>query len=214
LRHHVEPEVDVGKHDIDAAIHYLDVVEGIVIAEDIVPDRIAYTIMIQGFAYHGNLIQALHVFTHMLSSSDLEPYAPRTLDEDGELVPTKYPTTLPVFRALFLGFARHAQSPLPKDELPLTARLKTLSDPSVDDWTMWHLSCLFKTFLELPADTRPSDRTIYWILFAFAKSSGNDKGKLRHVWVLLERRFGGGWGGRLERFRKKIFSEIPDGLDS
>jgi len=172
--------------------------------------------MVQGFAYHGDLIQALHVFTHMLSSPDIEPYAPRTPDENGELLPAKYPTTLPVFRALFLGFARHAQPPPPKDGPSLTARLKNLSDPVANDsrWTLWHLSCLFKTFLELPPDTRPSDRTIYWILVAFAKTSGNDKGKLRNVWTRLERRFGGGWGGRLERFRQKIFSEIPGRLDS
>lgn len=211
LRHHVEPEFDVGEHDIDASIRYLDVVEGIVIAEDIVPDRISYTIMIQGFAYHGELIQALHVFTDMLSSPDLEPFAPRTIDENGESLPVNYPTILPVFRAIFLGFARHAQPPMPKDNQSLAVRLKRISDPSAAEsrWTLWHLSCLFKSFLELPPETRPSERTIYWILVAFAKTTGNDKGKLRKVWMQLEKRFGGGWGGRLARFRQKIFGDAP-----
>lgn len=211
LRHHIKPEHSVGEHDIDAAIHYLDVVEGIVVAEDIVPDRISYTIMIQGFAYHGDLIQALHVFTDMLSSPDLEPLAPQTIGENGESLPPNYPTTLPVFRAIFLGFARHAQPPLPKNGPSFAARLKNLADPSAGEsrWTLWHLSCLFKSFLELPVEPRPSERTIYWILVAFAKTTGNDKGKLRKVWMQLENKFGGRWGGRLQRFKQKIFSDIP-----
>jgi len=74
---------------------------------------------------------------------------------------------------------------------------------------LWHLSSLFKSFMELPVEPRPSERTIYWILVAFAKTTGNDKGKLRKVWVQLEKKFGGGWGGRLQRFKQKIFSDIP-----
>ena len=210
LRHHVVPEHDVGEHDIDAAIRYLDVVEGIVVGENIMPDCVSYTIIIQGFAYQGDLIQALQVFTHMLSSPDIEPFAPLVPNKKGELQPAAYPTTLPVFRALFLGFARHSQLPVPKqDRDKLSTRLKLLAH-APSPWTLSNLEPIFKSFLDLPVGTRPSERTIYWILVAFAKTSGRDVQKMQKVWSLLINRFGGeGWGGRLERFRKRIHGELP-----
>lgn len=212
LRHHVVPECSVGEHDIRAAIHYLDVTEDIVIAENIIPDRVSYTIIIQGLAYHGDLIQALRIFTHMLSSPDIEPFAPRVPDENGELLPVNYPTTLPVFRALFLGFARHAAPPVPKrKEEKLSTRLRHLAHPPFSDspWTLQNLNYLFMSFLELPMGTRPSERTIYWILVAFAKTSGNNADKLQEVWSQLEAHFDGQRGGRLEKFRKRIYGESP-----
>lgn len=209
LRHHVVPEHDVGEHDIDAAIRYLDVAEDIVIGETLIPDRVTYTIIIQGLAYQGDLIQALQVFSHMLSSPDIEPFAPLVPNEDGELVPNRYPTTLPVFRALFLGFARHAQVPVAKKEKKeLSTRLKALANPP-SSWTLTNLEFIFKSFLELPADTRPSERTIYWILVGFAKTSGRDVHKMQKVWSLLVEHFGGGWGGRLETCRKIFYGELP-----
>jgi pentatricopeptide repeat protein len=208
LRHHVVPELDIGAHDINAAIRYLDVSEGIIIPENIIPDRISYTTVIQGLAYHGDLIQSMQVFVHMLSSPDIEPHAPRAPDEKGELLPVSYPTTLPVFRAFFLGFARHAQSPLPTRQKQ--NRLRNFNPPSPDSpWTLKNLDVLFESFLEWPVDTQPSDRTIYWILVAFAKTSGNDADKLQKVWSQLRSRFEGRWGGRLERFRKRVHGELP-----
>lgn len=212
LRHNVVPELGIGEHDIDAAIRYLDAMEGILIPKDMIPDRVTYTVMIQGFAYHGDLIQALHVFTHMLSSPDLEPFAPRIPGESDELSTANYPTTLPVFRALFLGFARHAQAPIPDSwKGGLVTRLQNLATPSLPEspWTLANLNALFNSFLELPVSTRPSDRTVYWILVAFAKTSGDDNVKLRSVWAQLERSYGGRWGGRIQMFKKKIYGEIP-----
>lgn len=209
LRHHVVPEPGIGEHDIHAAIRYLDVVEGIVIAEDMIPDRISYTIIIQGLAYSGDLIQSLQVFTHMLSSPDIEPFAPRVPDKCGKLRPAGYPSTLPVFRALFLGFVRHAQPPLSqRQKQQLSTRLKNHASPP-SPWTLRNLDLLFKSFLELPVGTRPSDRTVYWILVAFAKTGGNDVKQLRKVWSQMEARFEGRWGGRLDRFKKRIHGEIP-----
>ena len=210
LHHHVVPELEVGKHDIDEAIRYLNIVEGIVIPDNMIPDRISYTSMIQGLAYHGDLIQSLQVFTHMLSAPDIEPFAPRVPDENGKLLPANYPTTLPVFRALFLGFARHAERYVPRRQKQLLSnRLKDLANPP-SPWTLSNLDLLFRSFLELPEGTRPSARTVYWILVAFAKTSGNDKKKLRDVWETMRSRFGGGrWGGRLEMFRRRIYGETP-----
>jgi hypothetical protein len=70
---------------------------------------------------------------------------------------------------------------------------------------------VFKAFLNLPADTKPSERLIYWILVSFGKASGDDPGKLRKVFLQLEQRFGGGWGGRLERLRNNVFGENGSG---
>ncbi|KZP15158.1 hypothetical protein FIBSPDRAFT_750725 [Athelia psychrophila] len=217
LRHNVAPEGGVGAHDIDAAVRYLDTMEGILIPAGMAPDRVTYTAMIQAFAYHGDLIQALHVFTHMLSSPDLEPFAPRiSRGEDDKLVPADYPTTLPVFRALFLGFARHAQPPQSPSanthKFSLATRLESrdgLPPGPKSPWTVANLRSLFKTFLELPAGTRPSDRTIYWILVAFSKATGDDDVKLRQIWEQLQSRFEGRWGGRIELSRKRIYGELP-----
>jgi pentatricopeptide repeat protein len=217
LRHHVVPEVADNElddeHDIHAAVRYLDVVEGIAIAEDVIPDRISYTIMIQSLAYQGELIPALQVFADMLSSPDIEPFAPHFRNEDGDMQPAYYPTTLPVFRALFLGFARHAQQPEIRGKERASIRLANGDSLKYHNspWTLSNLDLLFKSFLELPPGTRPSERMIYWLLVAFAKASRNNHNKMQKVWALLRGRFKEGqWKGRLERFRQRAYGEIPD----
>ena len=209
LRHHETPETYIGENDIDEAIQYLKDVEGIEIAGNLIPDRISYTSTIQSLAYHGDLMGALQVFTHMLTAPDIEPFSPRLRDENGELVPHNYPISLPVFRALFLGFSRHAKTPF-SDPLKFSSRLKKRNEKNHDSegsespWTLWSLDSLFKAFLDLPDGTRASERTIYWILVSFAKLSGNDPDKMREIYNELERKFGDRWGGRI----KKIWVEI------
>jgi hypothetical protein len=205
LRHHVAPEMTIGEHDIDATIERLASVEGIVIPHGMVPNSITYIIMIQMLAYRGDLIQALNVFIDMLSSPNLEVGAPVERDENRNLKPTNYLPTLPAFRALFLGFSRHAAPPPPKPNATLSARLRSLSNDS--PWTLTNLESLFESFIVLPGDTRPN-QLVYWIMVAFAKTSENDMAKLRDVWKQLENRFGGPWGGpghRLQRLRKTLF---------
>ncbi|KAF7966942.1 hypothetical protein HWV62_36404 [Athelia sp. TMB] len=214
LRHNVTPEISVGEHGIDAAIRYLDTVEGIIVPKDMIPDRVTYTMTIQTLAYHGDLMQALQVFEDMLSTPDLEPFAPRNISSGGKNAPSYYPTTLPVFRALFLGFARHAILPgsRPSETFTssgLSARLKSLHKPSESPWTFTNLQSLFASFLELPPGTRPSDSTVYWILVAFSKTTGDNDDILMKVWEQLQSRFGRRWGGRIELFRKKIHGELP-----
>lgn len=207
LRHNLQPELDVGEYDIDAAVEYLLDVEGIAVRDDIIPDEITYTCLIQAFAYHGQIMKALHVFVDMLSTPNREPKAP--IDQQtGE--PPLYQPTLAAFRGIFLGFARHAQKPLPLRTPPksLSERLRPIHQ---NDWNLENLHQVFKAFMNLPADVMPSERLIYWILVSFGKASGNDAGKLRKVFLQLEQRFGGGWGGRLDRLRKNIFGDNGSG---
>lgn len=207
LRHNLQPELDVGEYDIDAAVKYLLDVEGIAIRGDIIPDEITYTSLIQAFAYHGQIMKALHVFVDMLSTPNREPKAPIS-QQIGE--PSLYQPTLAAFRGIFLGFARHAQKPLPLRTPPgsLSERLRPIQK---SDWNLENLHQVFKAFMNLPADVMPSERLIYWILVSFGKASGNDAGKLRKVFLQLEQRFGGGWGGRLDRLRKSIFGDNGSG---
>lgn len=216
LRHHETPEAYTGENDIDEAIQYLKDVEGIEIAENIIPDRVSYTSTIQGLAYHGDLMGALQVFTHMLTTPDIEPFSPRVRGENRELAPVHYPISLPVFRALFLGFFRHAKPPLPELS-KFSYRLKQHNNKKHSDqedsespWTLWSLDSLFKAFLDLPDGTRASERTIYWILVSFATLSGNDRDKMREVYEALQRKFGGRWGGRIKKIRVELFGETQE----
>jgi hypothetical protein len=95
-----------------------------------------------------------------------------------------------------------------KETEQFSTRLKALANPP-SPWILTNLEFIFKSFLELPADTRLSERTIYWILVGFAKTSGRDVHKMQKVWSLLVERFGGGWGGRLEKCRKIFYGELP-----
>lgn len=207
LRHNLQPELDVGEYDIETAVKYLLDVEGIAIRDDIIPDEITYTCLIQAFAYHGQFMKALNVFVDMLSTPNREPKAP--IDQaTGQ--PSLYQPTLSAFRGLFLGFARHAQKPLSLRTPPgsLSERLRPIQK---SDWNLDNLHQVFKAFMNLPADVEPSERLIYWILVSFGKASGNDGGKLRKVFLQLEQRFGGGWGGRIDKFRNDIFGENGSG---
>ncbi|KAG1908129.1 uncharacterized protein F5891DRAFT_1133906 [Suillus fuscotomentosus] len=207
LRHNLQPELDVGDYDIEAAIKYLLDVESIAIRGDIIPDEITYTSLIQAFAYHGQIMKALHVFVDMLSTPNREPKAAIS-QQTGEH--SLYQPTLAAFRGIFLGFARHAQKPLLLRTPPgsLSERLRPIQK---NDWNLENLHQVFKAFMNLPADVVPSERLIYWILISFGKASGNDAGKLRKVFLQLEQRFGGGWGGRLDRLRKDLFGNNGSG---
>jgi pentatricopeptide repeat protein len=187
LRHSVLPELFRGDNDINAAIQYLADVQGLLIPTNMIPNKVTYTIMIQTYAYHGDLIRSLQVFMDMLSSQNMESLPSRER-------PQNYVPTVAAFRTIFLGFTRHGKPP--------SSKRSTLQPESA--WTLENLYALFKAFLQLPSDVRVSERVIYWILIAFGKTSGYDARKLRNVWAKLEARFGGGWGGRLERFRQKI----------
>ena len=87
------------------------------------------------------------------------------------------------------------------------------------EWTLRTLEVLFARFLELPRDTRLREPTLFWLVSAFARTSGRDPAVLRHVFERIEDRFAsaialtrGGTGGaasqrgRLARIRHRVSS--------
>lgn len=227
LRNGVVPESADAQKELEETRIRLEEIEGIAIPEGLIPDAITYTIFIQGLAYCGELGPALQVFIDMLTSRDQsavkitspKDYTSGASPEDHKATPEppNFTPTLPIFRALFIGFVRHGQpsvSAFQQADCPsLTTRLSAIragADASAQDWNQDQLYLLFKSFLALPADARPSERVIYWVLIAFDKVSEHNEETLRTVYGLLERRFGGGWGGRIARFRGSIFKDGAD----
>ena len=100
--------------------------------------------------------------------------------------------------------------------------LLTNSNNALDadsEWTLQTLEALFARFLELPRDTRLREPTLFWLVSAFARTSGRDAAVLRRVFEWIEDRFPsaialtrGGTGGavsqrgRLARIRHRVFS--------
>lgn len=196
LRNNVSPEEpDSGPDSIEATARLLDETENVIVPKSMVPDRITYTLLIQCYAYQGDLTRTLQIFMDMLSSPD--PIA-IWRGEDG--TQARFVPVLPIYRAIFLGFYRHGVDPRQR-----TAPLSRLRPSNKTLWSADNLYAIYKSFLQLPVDQKPGDRVIYWLIMAFAKSSGYDDGKLRKVWKRLEKRFGNDWGLRLQRVRKSIY---------
>ena len=94
------------------------------------------------------------------------------------------------------------------------------SGESSSAWTLATLEALFARFLELPRDTHLRESTLYWLLCAFARTSGRDGEVLRRVFERVEDRFTAASGlicgscdesgrsgrqGRLARIRGRVF---------
>ncbi|KAH9024522.1 hypothetical protein EDB85DRAFT_2093308 [Lactarius pseudohatsudake] len=115
---------------------------------------------------------------------------------------TSAASRLTAFRAIFLGFARHG--------------VRSLPTPPSSEWTLVALEAIFERFLELELaqDTRPRENMLFWLVSAFARTSGEDADVLRRVFERVEGRFGYVWtssgtaggGGRLARIREKFIS--------
>ena len=185
--------------EIAATIKFLDEVENIVIPPSMVPDRITYTILIQSYAYQGDLTRALQVFTDMLSSQD-----PTAIWRGEVGAGARFPSVMQIFRAIFLGFYRHGVDPS-GSVARARHRSRRSHEPGLD-WNLDHLQAVYKGFLELPADRKPEDRVIYWLIMAFEKCSGGDYWRMREVWTTLEGQWGDRWGSRLQRVRGTIYS--------
>jgi len=219
------------------------------------PDAVTYTLIIQALCYHGDLIGALVVFRDMVSTVDP---ALRPPGSPGELKQSAYyyKPTYAIYRAIFLGFARHANKKPPTlastlmskhqgiDFVPLkefAARL-TATDPkpsvlcpSPDElaaetpWTLENLEKIYQRFLDMDwgpggrnaadvtAPLRPTDRMIYWIIAAYAKTTKGDIRKMYEVWKQLDARFGlesdGILRGRLARIAKELVERLTNGDD-
>ena len=185
---------------IDATVKFLDEVENIVILPAIVPNRITYTILIQSYAYHGDLTRSLQVLTDMLSSPD-----PVATWNGGVGTRARFPPVMQIFRALFLGFYRHGVGPTGSVAYQRSHyELRGSREPGLE-WNLDTLYSIYKGFLELSTDQKPEDVVVYWLLMAFEKCGGGDYWRMREVWMALESRWGNQWGSRLRRVRTKIY---------
>jgi PPR repeat len=150
----------------------------LVIMRHHVPNNITYTLCIQVYAYHRNLRQALQIFRDLITTPDME--------RPWDFTAQTYRAFHKAYRALFLGFVRHSSS-------LITDNLLSNDDAAEQErqWTEEALEFVFQSFLTMdPEELRPNDRTVGWIMRAFANSSGHDPNKLDWVWRSLEDRFG------------------------
>ena len=194
---------------IDATVKFLDEVENVVIPPKMVPNRITYTILIQSYAYQGDLTRSLQILADMLSSPD--PVATW-----GGHVGTmaRFLPVMQIFRGLFSGFYRHGVGPTGSVARQRDHdRSRGGHEPGLE-WSLDNLYTIYKGFLELPAHQKPEDRVVYWLIKAFEKCSGGDYWKMREVWTTLERRWGKRWGARLRRVRKTIYQNTKVGSTS
>ncbi|KAI0776043.1 hypothetical protein BD413DRAFT_259207 [Trametes elegans] len=215
LRYNVAPGASSDSEtDIRGVIRDLEE-EGIVLPASLKPDAITYYALVQIYAYHGSLQDCLRVFEDMLTSP--EPLTGEPSDgeiEDFALETTLSNPVLPIFRSIFLGFHRHAALP---DQSPSSASPGAFQhrQRASQEWTLDKLQILFRDFIRLPHNARPNGRTVYWLLSAFAITSGYDRTVLREVWQWLDSRYGWGpegqrWEGRVRKFRDKIYAEEFD----
>ena len=147
----------------------------------VVPNAVAYASVVQILAFHGHLRRALEVYRDMLAHLQAL--------QDAEPEPEPLPTQA-VFRALFLGFVRHAQSPAGVSTTPpLETQGHPENGPDPVDWNLSTLSTLFSNFCTLTEDP-PNGRMVHWILRSFMKASDGDVEVMKTVWRTLEMTFG------------------------
>ncbi|KAI0722897.1 hypothetical protein C8Q76DRAFT_855241 [Earliella scabrosa] len=206
LRHHLLSQHGQGRvGEIDDAVQDLAELEGITVPVALKPDAVTYYTLIQTYAYHGRAQRCLAVFKDMMTSP--EPVTGPLDDMHGVLSEPTIPNpVLPIFRAIFLGFARHAELPGHPNARSTRYDEKDLSDA----WSLEQLHTLFEHFIGLPQDAKPNSRTAYWLLVAYAITSGYDRVLLRQVWERLAARYGTWWDGRVHEFRNKIYAEHFD----
>ncbi|KLO15711.1 hypothetical protein SCHPADRAFT_253367 [Schizopora paradoxa] len=160
------------------------VVEGIPVHRSLIPNSITYSILIQSFSYHGQLLDALNVFRDMLYRAEAS--------DDPSLQPS-----LVIYRALFRAFARHA----PKRSNRGSSQLRSF--PSNDGWSEENLDLLFGDFLQLPGNIKANDRTVYWIMSSYIRLCGKNDPKVSEVFRRLSERVNIKNSGRLKYLREK-----------
>lgn len=186
---------------IAALTAHLRDAESLDIEPDLLPNAATWTMLVQAFAHHGDLTIALRAFSDMLAQVNDEPGAPLYEDAFGKLIPGHYTPSMGVLRALFLGFARHG---VPGERRFTRGRRA---------WTLYDLMPILKIFLALPREAVPSRSTIFWIMTAFRKTSGDEVRVLRRVWETLETRFGAAYMGsqyRLRTLRDWLYHEASE----
>ena len=148
---------------------------------NVVPNAVTYVSVVQILAFRGHLRRALEVYRDMLAHwqilQDTEP--------ERESIPTHA-----IFRALFLGFVRHARAPASESPaLPPETQGHPKEVPDSVEWNLPTLSMLFSNFCALTEDP-PNARMVNWILRSFMKTSDGNVEVIETVWRTLEMTFG------------------------
>ncbi|KAG6889045.1 hypothetical protein C0995_004328 [Termitomyces sp. Mi166 len=215
LKHNLTPDLEDIEDETARLEEYrrqLRTEEFIVVPDYLVPNQVTYTSLIQIMAYHGHLSSALKIFADMLAAPNTEHGAPLIRDADGVLKPSLYQPTSTVFRALFLGFRRHALKVgaargVERGHICQPRPKRNANSP--DEWTLNNLQRVLDLFMSMPSDMQMGRSAFYWLIVAFQITSGNDRQLLRDVWRRVEGRFriSSGPNNRLYIIKASLFSE-------
>jgi pentatricopeptide repeat protein len=206
LKHNITPETYSGANDVASIMSSLLKEENIELLPSMIPNEITFTTLIQVLAYNGHFEEMLGVFLDMLGVTNCERGAPVVVHRSGKKLPSTYTPTLAIFRAVFLGFARHGV--YVPNENSLSSRVQPRNS-----WSLGRLHSLFETFVSYTYDGLPSNSTVYWIMVAFDKTSNHNVHLLRTTWTRLEQQFQGlpaTYNGRLRFLKVMLFGRGQD----
>ena len=176
-------------------------IEGLCISASLVPDFITHTIMAQGFAYHGYLLEsldALDILFRALEAEEGKEAAKEEQNGDFGDIMDVYKRTLPAFRGLFLGFKRHGQSSR-KSTFPS----HTMSRKSFP-WDEASLNTVLDTFFNLPEGLPLKENMVYWAMMALQRVTDRDEEKMKSLWLRLQDHFVIKESSRLNKFRSLL----------
>ncbi|TFK73042.1 hypothetical protein BDN72DRAFT_257979 [Pluteus cervinus] len=206
LRRNIYPDTE-DPREIESVERELRDDECFAIHQEYRPNQATFTLMVQLMAYHGDFVATLTVFADMMGAENWEQGAPITRNTKGQRQLTSYTPTLAIFRAVFLGFSKHAIPP--SSDSPPSTSTRPSGSENQPTWSLQSLQSLFTLFCKSITE-RPSRSVVHWIMVAFDKASGHDIAVLRQVWKDLERTYDGPFAGptnRLSKWQQMLFPE-------
>ncbi|KZS97497.1 hypothetical protein SISNIDRAFT_405104 [Sistotremastrum niveocremeum HHB9708] len=185
---------------------------GFHIPPEMVPDCATYTLLVQSLAYTGRFVEAVKIFEDLVALPE-----PPLTTKGRKVDASSNAHLLPVYRAFFLGFARHGdyQRPRSKQRLDTALVSRLFNKPDPGPWNATNFHTMLNMFLATCDNTSPTERTIYWIMIAAGRVSGNDEIRLANVWRRLNETFErrDGWRGRMSRMSQRLANfELGDDL--
>lgn len=194
--------------------------QSLAIPPDVLPSAVTYRLLIHALAYHGNFVPALTTFQHMLEQADrgimpcVADYnslfhgfarfgvvATPSIDAVAGFPEWNHPEPIELVQpasASKLGSRTKSRGARLAEMWERGAAGTVTPERAVNqDWTFEALGSLFGAFMGMPpppSGTRiaPTPRAVYYMLLAFARTSGADREVLRDVWLALKRKFGDG----------------------
>lgn len=156
------------------------------------PDFITHIIMLQSYAYRGDLPQAIAILQRFLSSLPTDPQARLSIDQK----------TMTAFRALFIGFVRHAVPVCggrfagvtlkEATQLLVSGNIPSYPEESASPnaYSLEALTYIFRSYIALSSTlsspTLPPTQFVRALLLAFQMTSG-DQETVVDVWKTLLR---------------------------